>query len=463
MEYFNNIKSYPIDTLAILDTETYAAIINGIKYTTSLTQIDSDINALFANLVYHMRSNKWIGISRKKDVQSREIVFLLDYLIDQGFIKQILGNHLAGMQTVIKATDKFIALISGHPVVSLNVLKKKRIDQDLVSFDETLSDRQIKKLSGIELSNIKENLLFINASNKNWLLECYIEEEGNQHPGLRGAQCQQSAYKQGENSVLKLVHQLRYKRIFGTNLNEHGRFYTMAQNINKENRKNMFFRNTKTGETFKTVELDYSSNHLLITYDKNNITPPKGDLYSLNGFSDRKIVKAAAMMAINCKSKINAIQALNNKCLSDGTYFSGYNNEHNTRLMEAFIEKHSAVKHLLFKGNMQLMNDDARIAEMILMEFARLEKPILCIHDSFVVAEQDKDFLMEQMIDTWRIVLHTKATPRIDSKTPMESEVIQQAANLFETVLEHSSASNNQPTFTPEPIILYNKPKRIWN
>ena len=102
----------------------------------------------------------------------------------------------------------------------------------------------------------------------------------------------------------------------------------------------------------------------------------------------RKLVKAFVLTAINAANPDQAYKAFRYK-------FSGEFNVSLTRnlfdkLHQGFIETHPALEDSLFSDQgIRLMNIDGQIAARIISGYVALRKPILSVHDSFIVPKDD--------------------------------------------------------------------------
>jgi hypothetical protein len=75
----------------------------------------------------------------------------------------------------------------------------------------------------------------------------------------------------------------------------------------------------------------------------------------------------------------------------------GFNKAHD--IIDAFSEAHPKIAHHFYTGEtgMRLMNLDSKIALAVIQHFTKQGKPILAVHDSFLVQAQYRDELMQTM------------------------------------------------------------------
>ena len=135
---------------------------------------------------------------------------------------------------------------------------------------------------------------------------------------------------------------------------------------------------------------------LAITPDVNIRKPldAQNDPYTLKksvfpnkiGFDQRKAVKQLVLMAINANSRESAFLAFRKK-QAHGDPLKKLKNNELSQLLEAFIDKNPTLEPFLGTGKgLELMYLDSRIAEIIIEQLTDKNIPVLCIHDSFIVA-----------------------------------------------------------------------------
>ena len=160
-----------------------------------------------------------------------------------------------------------------------------------------------------------------------------------------------------------------------------------------------------------TDEIDFSGLHpTLLALEHGKLL--EGDKYDLGRqvleripySQQRNIVKELVLIAINAKSKKAAYSAYNKE------------NKHQTlehpeldQLLAAFIEKYPFLKgELCSDKGIDLMYTDSQITEAVIKRFVEADKPILPIHDSYIVKQSDRNFLKLIMKDACNEVLgHT--------------------------------------------------------
>ena len=129
------------------------------------------------------------------------------------------------------------------------------------------------------------------------------------------------------------------------------------------------------------------------------------DPYTLNepifpykkDFDQRKAVKKLVLMAINAGSRALAFSAFRSSQPS-GDPLRKMTNAELSQLLDAFIEKHPKLEPFLCAVKWgELMYLDSRIAESVIEQLTDKSIPVLCIHDSFIVADYQKKELLRAM------------------------------------------------------------------
>jgi hypothetical protein len=116
-----------------------------------------------------------------------------------------------------------------------------------------------------------------------------------------------------------------------------------------------------------------------------------------NDFDQRKAVKKLVLMAINAKSRTLAFSAFRSDN-PKGDPLRKMTNAELSQLLDAFIEKHPKLEPFLCALKWgELMYLDSRIAESVIEQLTDKSIPVLCVHDSFIVADKEKHELLRAM------------------------------------------------------------------
>lgn len=181
------------------------------------------------------------------------------------------------------------------------------------------------------------------------------------------------------------------RRIFNRgSFDKGGRFWGgWWQRCPKEWREKIFIDDKPTSE------LDYSGLHIVMLYAREDINywntvgtdPYEIDLPGFEGTSEelRTICKQLILVALNAKDEKATFFAFRDEA-ETGSAEKRMGNRTLSLILNLLREKHAPIAHMLANdAGIDLMNQDARIAERIISHFTRKGIPILAIHDSFIV------------------------------------------------------------------------------
>ena len=179
-----------------------------------------------------------------------------------------------------------------------------------------------------------------------------------------------------------------------------GRFYGgWWQQIGGDLRRDITLNN------LPTVEVDYKGLHASILaaeaghYDKDK------DIYDLGEQiqpqfdmkQQRKIVKLLVLTAINAATEKDALAAFRDDC-ETGTPEKKLTNKELDQYLTKFIQLHPYLEDKLCTDQgVRLMFLDSQITAKIIASFVKMKKPILSVHDSYIVQTTDVDLLRNEM------------------------------------------------------------------
>ncbi|MEW5686616.1 MAG: hypothetical protein AB1942_16995 [Pseudomonadota bacterium] len=196
----------------------------------------------------------------------------------------------------------------------------------------------------------------------------------------------------------------RLYRRFGSSLAEHGRFYGgWWQNLPKEKRAHI------TISEEHTVELDFQGLVARMLYHQQG-QDFEGDPYAIP-----EVIEACQREGLDWEVARPAVKQVFNFMLNAkkrGGYeqskaFDGLPSTLSRKEVVEAVERHHApVAHRFFKRQaLALMNQDSRICAAIMAAGVRDGVIVLPIHDSFIVAEAQADWLRAQMVEAYRAEL----------------------------------------------------------
>lgn len=232
-----------------------------------------------------------------------------------------------------------------------------------------------------------------------------------------------------------------YCRIFNNTFDYGGRFYR-AGILNLKN-KHHKERLRVTCNNERMIEVDYCNLHiLLLTIIEGYQYNPEIDLYNKcipDGWvnqNTRAVVKVATNIMLNARTSqgaAKAIQSLLEDYLLESPEDFPYGCTKAGIIMQWIRKGHPKLKHHfcnLDSTGLTLMKMDSDMAHHVIHCFVSQEKPILPIHDSFLVRRSDKNDLITAMVEALKTI-----TERDDIIVPLEVEwldnEVYQAEKIF--------------------------------
>ncbi len=243
------------------------------------------------------------------------------------------------------------------------------------------------------------------------------------------------------------------RRIFNnSDWEKGGRFYGgFWQLISKEHRSKIMI----DGE--RTIEIDFSGHHIALLYAQENINYYeefgfRSDPYDISipefihhpKFS-RKLAKDTLLIAVNARDERSAFPAIRKKVKDDADKPHhpakpkglSLTNDFLRSVLTLLQEKHSPIADKFCSGaGVDLQYKDSQITEHIIKHFAidrvatgGIPVPVLSVHDSYIIAEEYKDELWEEMQIAWDKETSLKLDPNkvgyLQSLSPQNTRAIQ--------------------------------------
>ena len=174
-----------------------------------------------------------------------------------------------------------------------------------------------------------------------------------------------------------------------------GRLYAPIQNLKSKVRPYLYFN----GEP--TVEFDFSSIHPNFLYQIEGLEFDGKDPYSLAGFERGEIKKAFNIMLNRSPSEAGSSAW---KALVDHLSITKDQAEN---IEEAIKKLHYPIAHHFNTGKgLELQRRDSDVALSVIDYFVRKKRPIIPIHDSFIVSVRDTEDLTIIMTECYRAVMN---------------------------------------------------------
>ena len=127
--------------------------------------------------------------------------------------------------------------------------------------------------------------------------------------------------------------------------------------------------------------------------------------YTISPYIHRELIKSLFTRMMNCGSADDAYKAMmkvkeneENPELKAEFIKHLRDRESFDDIVSFFLHKHPVLReHVFTNKGLELMNWDSRVAEYVIENMTILEVPILCIHDSFIVAHEYEGLLIQFM------------------------------------------------------------------
>ena len=333
---------------------------------------------------------------------SAKVIDITKALMDSGLLEHHLGSETAGKTTRIWPSTALIEYFN-ESNIQLEMVDNNK-NQECIVLNGNYPDANPKtKAKPIEYED-KDHPMITSWRNtiesyNEVLRETYIDIYDLDFPWIKRTKINDKGIDQ-TNLVQIGQHKKFVRRVFYRGSWElggrlHGGFW---QGIGSDNRSRILINDEPT------VEVDFSGMHVSIVCALNDIQPPK-DPYRLkevhleNFTSDeqRKVVKSLLLMCFNAKTVKGAYQAFRRK-QTTGTKEKKLKNKQLELLLNKFIEENPAVEEYIGSDKgVILMKYDSDIAYEIIKRFTARDKPILCVHDSFIVEHTEDDYLRHLM------------------------------------------------------------------
>ena len=206
-------------------------------------------------------------------------------------------------------------------------------------------------------------------------------------------------------------HDKFVRRIFNNKtFDDGGRFYGgWWQRIDSDYRKDIRMNDVPT------VEIDYSSLHVILAYTEAGLDywqKTDKDPYDLpvrgvnNPEHSRDITKLFFLLSLNASNEQALFKAFRSE-LNYKAYPYTFPDEVLAELLDTIKQGHPDIAHLICSGaGLKLMNIDSRICEYVIADFVRSDKPIITVHDSFIVPFGEEDRLLQLMKEAFEHVTY---------------------------------------------------------
>lgn len=328
-------------------------------------------------------NNLYSGTSKRNKTYTSELKDVIKWLIAEGYLIQVSNvtrptqknsKKRQWMPHIYQLTSKWLSEITSKPLSDPRLIRRNPL-ADYWECREKVTGGKVAITPSDDQLKIHNSML----STTDRILGAYDKMMVNINTNL------------GHDLVN--ASQLSMTRIFSNgSLDVGGRLFSPIQNYKKETRKYIYF----DGEP--TIEIDYSSFHAHMLYHRDELEFAGDDPYLIEGF-DRDLVKVAFNIMLNRKGSSKTESAV-----STISYELNID-KHAAKDLEAEILKlHGKISKYFNTGiGLKLQRLDSDIAISVIDYFIHnLKRPIIGVHDSFIVSVRDTESLILLMADYYK-------------------------------------------------------------
>lgn len=367
-------------------------------------------------------SERCIGVSRNNNSYSvnsrynalhisKKIIEILDILVMREYLDYLHGSHdrvhngaysrTSRMRPTLKLQDKFTTLNISPHVIQYNYNQETVIltdyETDLEGNYTKVKGKKKRLLIEYEDSECTKDIRRDLDAYNQLLQEHYIDIVTLEEPFVVRTKEDGSTQRIRIDQSKKFVRRIFSRADWECN----GRFYGgFWQQVGSEYRKHIYINDSPT------VEVDFKGLHAaILSAEKGNVYD--GDRYDLGTIvcprldkqQQRKAVKLLVLAAINAKDRKSAFGAFRQAQPTRSTE-STLKNDELGLLLDTFLQQHPYLEDgICSDQGIRLMNVDSNITAYIINKFVELQKPILSVHDSYIVSTRDVELLRDCMTE----------------------------------------------------------------
>jgi hypothetical protein len=340
---------------------------------------------------------------------SRKIVSVIDVLVETNYLDYIQGSHDKTHNGKFSRTSRIRPSLQLQDNFSKLGVPELSIAQNYQQETVILTDYETDGEGNFTKSNGKKKRQYIEYDDTdvtndirrdleayNQLLkETYVDIASLKEPFVVRTK------KDGTTQRIKIDQSKKFvRRLFSRgDWNCNGRFYGgFWQQVGSDYRKDIYINDSRT------VEVDYKGLHAAILSAEKGIVY-SGDRYDLGSIGcskldqkqQRKAVKLLVLAAINAKDRKSAFGAFR-QAQQTGSVEKTLTNHELQLLLDTFLQQHPYLEDgICSDQGIRLMNVDSHITHYIINEFVKRQKPILSVHDSYIVDSRDVELLRDCM------------------------------------------------------------------
>lgn len=323
----------------------------------------------------------------ERELNNNDIMLAVAELEELGYVRNYIADRQYGV-----AEDKVPSWITATPLFEEKFCKTQEQVAQAEDFhlaanpNIELRDSNKKPIDFVTTAEIAEADRVVAALNKMNKQHTFLNHEG--------------------ENVVNI-----YGRVFNENFGLGGRYYKAGVLAIKNKTTKDRLRMTIDGEAVYEVDLDCL--HINILADELGIKSSyEGDIYykvlepGQCNLTNRRLVKYGVNICLNARNVQSAAGAIQDfmdespegtYCFADGFTVIRAIKAKLPHFKKAFCNKMSSGR--------RLQNIDSWIAHNVLAEFVAAQRPILVIHDSFIVQRRDVDMLVDAMSRAYKKVV----------------------------------------------------------
>ena len=369
---------------------------------------------------YRMKA-KYKGKSRYNQLHiSYDItISVIDNLEKLGYLEQTKGHYdrtgkRPSHMSRMRAKDKLIdSIIKKHNISPTMIEKHPHTECIILRDKEEGKQQDILYTDTPDTISLREDCYTYN----NLIRRSHIDVHSYPEEGV---------YSNSDEKVIKVDRNDKFiRRIYNNNLwTDGGRYYGgWWQRIPKGWREHIRIDGSPT------VEIDYSGLHIILLYGKKGIDYWKDigkDPYQIKGYEQSKemrgLLKFLLLTMLNAESRGEVLKSIRKEINLEKKYpWLKEKGIDIGDLIDKFSDTHKPISEHFYKGHgIKLQNVDSNMAALVIKQLTKDEIPVLCIHDSFIIAKEHKDKLEKLMIDSFNALI-LKGVPKVtDNINPFD-------------------------------------------
>ena len=329
------------------------------------------------------------------------LIKLIDALVAKGYLEQKLGTEGAEGAGRVTRIWPTAALISYFETAEFSDFDISRKDQECIVLNDTKDEDGAKPLEYDDDDHpvIKPARAVLQAYN-DLISTLHIDIPSLETPEVQTS-CWNKKAKRWRIVPVRQTNKFVRRIFYRSDWNVGGRFHGgWWQQVPSDYRQHIYI----DGQA--TIEVDYSSLHIALAYALEGYQPPEAPYEielkdtGIPKHLQRGFVKQLVLTAINAKDRPSTYQAFRNEVNTEHrkSQLPKLTNEVLEAVLDTFIEANRQIEsYIASDKGVELMAVDGRVTNSLIKKFTELKKPILTVHDSYIVLFEDERLLRQLM------------------------------------------------------------------